>query len=82
MAKFSKLWNNHYNDAHLYVMGHADFPNAHKIWTVLDKISLKCFKHQVGFNVVGNEQNDKSKFGLHPRLLKPIRCKVNQPKGK
>ena len=31
MAKFSKLWNNHYNDAHFYVMGHQDFPNAHKI---------------------------------------------------
>ena len=31
MAEFSKLWNNHYNDAHLYVMGHQDFPNAHKI---------------------------------------------------
>jgi len=31
MAKFSKLWNNHYNDANLYVMGHSDFPNAHKI---------------------------------------------------
>ena len=36
MAKFSKLWNNHYNDAHLYVMGHADFPNAHKIGIATD----------------------------------------------
>ena len=30
MAKFSKLWNNHYNDAYVYVMGHKDYP-AHKI---------------------------------------------------
>ena len=36
MAKFSKLWNNHYNDAHLYVMGHQDFPNAHKIGIATD----------------------------------------------
>ena len=30
MAKFSKLWNNHYNDANIYVMGHKLYP-AHKI---------------------------------------------------
>ncbi len=29
--KYSELWDNFYNDANIYIMGHSDFPNAHKI---------------------------------------------------
>ena len=29
--QYSELWNNFYNDAHLYIMSHAKFPTAHKI---------------------------------------------------
>ena len=29
--QYSELWDNFYNDAHLYIMSHAKFPTAHKI---------------------------------------------------
>ena len=59
MAEFSRLWNNNYNDAYIYIMGHKKFSDAHKIGitTHLDKrakdISEDVFLKQV-FKKLGN----------------------------